>query len=73
MNHEERQKIFNALKEYGERHNAHYYCVILTPSEGQEVTIPGNFSQDSTSRGESGVIIEGVVEKEVFFKPVEKE
>ena len=72
MGYEEIQEIFHSLKEYRKKYNADYYCVILTPPEGQKVRIPGNFRQSSTSGGEAGAIIEGVVEKEVLFKPVEK-
>jgi len=66
--HEEIKKVFDALKHYGEKYNADYYCVILTPNEGQKLRIPGSFQHPSTSRGEYGVIIEGVVEKEVLYK-----
>jgi hypothetical protein len=64
---EERQKVFDALKQYGEKHHAEYYCVILTPEKGLRVTIPGNMNISSSSRGEAGVVIEKVVEGKVLL------
>lgn len=71
-NREEMQKIFDSLKDYGEKYNADYYCVILTPPEGKKVRFLGNLKHTHTLRGEYGIIIEGVVNKEVLFKPIKK-
>ena len=71
--HEERQAIFKALKDYAKKYNADYYCVILIPPEGQKVRLPGNFKISSSKRGETGLIIEGVVEREVLLRAPERE
>lgn len=74
-NHEKRREIYNifeeykifcALKEYRKKYNADFYCVILTPKEGQKVRVPESFRGNSATGGKYGVIIEGVVKKEVF-------
>lgn len=72
IQHDERQEILKALEAYGEKHNAEYYCIILTPPEGKKLRILGSLRHFSTKRGEAGMIIEGVVEKEVLSLPTER-
>jgi len=71
--HEERQAIFKALENYAEKYNADYYCVILTPRKGKKHTVPDDFKISSAKRGEIGLIIEGIVEREVLFRAPERE
>ena len=73
MGNEEIQEIFRSLKEYRKKYRADYYCVILTPPEGQKIRIPGNAQCSFDNGGRYGAIIKGVVEKEVLFKPRERE
>ncbi len=68
--HDERLEIFNALNKYGESYDAEYYCVILTPLKGEKFTISGSLQQSSAKRGETGLTIEGVVEREVLSPPI---
>ncbi len=68
--HDERLEIFNALDKYGESHDAEYYCVILTPLKGEKFAIFGSLQQSSAKRGETGLIIEQVVEREVLSPPI---
>ncbi len=70
----ERIEISNALKAYGEKHGAEYYCVIITPSKGERVTFSQPSIQDVSvvARGEVGLIIEEVVKKEVLSPPTER-
>jgi hypothetical protein len=52
---EDRQRIFNDLKEYSERYNADYYLLILAPDEGQRVRVPGNYHKHSDYPEESEI------------------
>jgi len=65
---EEIKKVFDALKDYRKKYNADYYCIFITPNEGQKLRIPGNSQWNFTSGGEYGKIIEDIVNKEVLFK-----
>jgi hypothetical protein len=62
---EEQKAIFEALKKYGEKHKADYYCIILTPPEGQPVRIDGSLERSIASGNSVGRYIEGLVEKEI--------
>jgi len=62
---EEQKAIFEALKKYGEKHKADYYCIILTPPGGQPVRIDGNLERSIASGNSVGRYIEGLVEKEI--------
>ena len=62
---EEQTAIFEALKKYGEKHNADYYCIILTPPEGQPIRIDGILERSIASGNIVGRYIEGLVEKEI--------
>jgi len=68
--HDERQEIFKALEEYGEKHNAEYYCVILSPHKGEEKVKLRDSHFSSIVRGEAGATIERLVNKEIFFAPI---
>lgn len=70
--HDERIEIFSALKAYGEKHNAEYYVVILTPPEGKRVKMLGSYQYASRHRGETGMIIDKVLGEKVFFPPTER-
>ena len=65
---EERKKVFDALNDYRKKYNADYYCVFITPNEGQKLRIPGNSQWNFKGEGEYGKIIEDIVNKEVLFK-----
>jgi hypothetical protein len=69
---DERQEIFKTLEAYCTRHGADFYCVILTPPEGEKVSVRGSGTVSPAIGGEAGAIIKGVVDKEVFFAPLEK-
>lgn len=72
FDYEEKQKIFSALEEYRKKHNADYYCLILTPPEGQKVNIPGNVEEWSAKGGEYGLVVEGIVERELLRKEIKR-
>ena len=67
---EDRKKIFETLKKYGRRYNADYYCVLLTPPEGDKrgVRLYGSKRITLTYKGMVGAVIEGVVERGVLLK-----
>jgi hypothetical protein len=65
---EERKAIFEALKRYGEKHKADYYCIILTPPEGQPVRIDGSLELSTASGNSVGRYIEALVKKEISRK-----
>ncbi len=69
---DERQVIYKALEAYGKNYDAEYYCVILTPDEGQKITIPVSGRIFIAKRGEVGEIIDRLVEKEVLSLPTER-
>ena len=69
---QERQEIFKALKDYEEKHNAAYYCVILTPTDDREASIYGNITRTPGFGKGAGKIISDVVDKEIFFRPLKR-
>lgn len=69
---EERHAIFKALKEYREKYNADYYCVILTPPKGQELTLTGNFRHSHAHGAGLGKNIEDMVWEKMLLLPPRK-
>ena len=69
---EDRKKIDEMLKEYRKKYNADYYCVLLTPSEGEKVRLYGSHHVHQAEGGEIGNTIGTVVEREVLLKPSEE-
>lgn len=70
--HEDRKKIDEMLKEYRKKYNADYYCVLLTPPEGERVRLYGSKQVHQAKEGEMGNTICTVVEREVLLKPSEE-
>jgi hypothetical protein len=63
--HDERQEILNSLKAYAEKHSAEFFCVILTPQpSGRKISMAYS--------GETEMIIEGLVTKEVLAAPTKR-
>lgn len=61
--HEEREEIFNTLKEYAEKFSAEYYCVIFTQPSRAPFDV-GRFSHEC--KGEAGEKVKSLVEEEVL-------